>query len=97
MEKQACDSLEQMQIYMKLNPSGTEEYKQVEIIFNGLAVALGDTNYKNLLKSFNDTSQKIAGIHIRSLTYWEDYLKFIHWKMRQPSPNMLYRFVHQEF
>ena len=91
----AYNTLEQMRIYLKLNHGirqFEEEYKQVEIIFNALILAIGNPCYKNLLRTFLDTNRKISGVHGKSLIYWRDYVRYMDVRMKAPPPGSLIRF-----
>lgn len=91
-KKHAYQNLEQMIIYMKLNDKTTEEYKQVEIIFNAQIIAIGNPSYKNLLRTFLETNRKISGLHGKSLIYWRNYVKYMDVCMKAPPPGSLIRF-----
>lgn len=92
MDALAYETLEQMRIYMKLNEKTTEEFRQVEVIFNAFIAAIGNSSFKNLLKTFLETNRKISGLHPKSLVYWRSYVKYMDARMKAPPPGSLIRF-----
>lgn len=74
--------LEQIRVYLLLHQHHkNNEYAQVQIIFNSFLNIMTEDNYQILVKIMNETSAKLSTMSSYSMTYWNEFLKYTHWKM----------------
>ena len=86
-EERARYILEQMKEYLYLETEDQYsvckymEYEQAQMIFNSFININSEISYKMLITILLNTSGRIYELYGRNSEYWNEFLKYCHWKM----------------